>query len=368
MEEIRLKLVSLFKDSLSLWKISTEALESKTLIEAARMSFRLPSSFTFERPDLDASTEDDIVRRRDAERQLHMYQTYEQFKIFCSDSGHLSDSIKSKWSANELVEQPKQDKLIVSLTQIAHGDLNARNLAWADGLKSFFLIDFEHVGNSLAGTDQCRLAVNLLTDLFGSYLDTLYANGPHDDGQDQAAILRITSEIDYVLIQLPRLTTALARGGTTQVNDIFESCMLKRYSRDSGEELWWLISHVLDTLPIDKRNEDKDYAQTNNLLWGYCLFCSCLKEYEYSLRNISIHVLDDVMLAARKQRKTLYDLSAFELYNFLWNEGGLGKHRSKDMLAKLMRYLVSGNLCTRLSLKGGQEIAREFILHSVKNK
>lgn len=342
--EIKSKLVGLFKDSLGLWRIPTDELPSKTLHEAARLSFRLPKVFTFDEPDPSDLAEEDPEIRRAAERQLHLYETYEQFKVFCSNSGHLSDSLKSKWGAEKLAARPRQDKLLSSLTQISHGDLNARNLAWADGLKSFFLIDFEHVGNSLAGTDQCRLAVNLLTDLFGSYLDTLDADGPHAGDQNETAILKITSEIDSVLSKFPILTGALARGGTTRLEDVIEGNTLLKHTLDSGEELWWLISSILSTLPIKRRSDDKEYAQTSNLLWSYCFFCSCLKEYEYSLRNISEQDLDAVMLSARSKRLNLYDLSAFELYRFLWIDDGLGKHRSKEMLAKLMRYFVSGKL------------------------
>ena len=349
LEEIETKLVGLFSDSLGLWKIPTDDIQSTKLHEAARLSFRLPKiCLNFDEPEPSDLNSNDPEVSRAAERRLHLYETYKQFEVFCSNSGHLSDSLKSKWGAERLAARAKQNRILTNLTQISHGDLNARNLAWADGLKSFFLIDFEHVGNSLAGTDQCRLAVNLLTDLFGSYLDTLDADGPQPDGQDDNAISKITTEIDNVLLNLPVLTHALARGGKTRVDDIIDNRTLSEYTLDSGEELWWLISSILRSLPITRESDDKEYAQTSNLLWSYCLFCSCLKEYEYSLRNISEQDLNAVMLAARNARLNLYDLSAFKLYQFLWNEGGLGKHRTKEMLAKLMRYFVSGKLLYRV--------------------
>ncbi len=79
--------------------------------------------------------------------------------------------------------------------QIIHGDLNGRNLAWAQPFSRFFMIDFERTGYGIAGIDHWKLISSLLVDVFWA------ARAVHEEGDHETVnvVERIGADLERVL-------------------------------------------------------------------------------------------------------------------------------------------------------------------------
>lgn len=340
--QIQPKIRQLFTNSLDLWKRIEPSTDVETVVAAVRSAYRLPKICNFEHPDTEELNSEDLDKKNEAKRKADLIKTYEAFVKFSSNSGMLGEELKSRWSAEDLSQFLAPSTLNTDLASITHGDMNARNLAWAAGLNSFFLIDFEHVGYGIDGTDQMRLVVNLTTDLFGSFLETTATRWPTSQ-HDEDEIRKFAGEIDTVLTNLPNAIKAFLSGGDRSVIEIMESIITDGVEEPSQQELWGLIVNIVKTLPSPSRSADKESYRAYNYLWGYCLFCSCLKEFEYSLISIDEEI-ELVLREAKKQKIFLSTISSADLFKFLWTQSSLGEDPSTELLGKIFRYFVAGKL------------------------
>lgn len=342
---LKTKVIALLGPSLELWRNTKYPLAADTLTELVRLAFRLPDWCDFsERPPKEQLNSVDPVVKRDAERRAHLIDTYEKFEEFCRNAGDVGVGLRDFWDAETLSNSDSDANLIKDLASITHGDLNARNLAWSEDLKSFFLIDFEHVGASITGTDHSRLAINLVTELFGAFLDKTGPSGP-TTSINQRQIPYITKEIDTVLEHLPGLIRDLTQGGSTPTAvHVTEFAPNNGKRPEVGSVVWWLIGAILKELPTDVGLKNQDAVETHNYLWGYCLFCSCLKEFEYSLRLLNEDDLDGVLRQARRKSMNLFSMSATDLFEFLWDAENTENNLPKDVLGRIFRYFVAGRL------------------------
>jgi len=156
---------------------------------------------------------------------------------------------------------------------IVHGDLIARNLTWADALGSFFLIDFEHVGPGLKGTDQFRLAANTVTELFTSWIH----ERPDEDNSPLWDALDAGTGFLALLFE-HLMSGAAPLDATTQH-------LVEKH--DGGQGISLVLSSILQTASTCDTDLGTNQGTAEwRKFWAYVLYCAVLKEFEYSCRRV----------------------------------------------------------------------------------
>jgi hypothetical protein len=171
---------------------------------------------------------------------------------------------------------------------IIHGDLNARNLTWAQAFKRFFIIDFEHTGYGLLGVDQFRLVMSLLSDLWSAASRNL----AHSDA-DLVRLKAINSQIELLFAFLDKLTDSIEQNGFSE-QKTFEDDDALRIIKDSfiPQAIIRILSTIRARGDVEHGNQFQVLDKVGDDFWKYVAFCAALKEFEYSLRDLTDELMD----------------------------------------------------------------------------
>lgn len=161
---------------------------------------------------------------------------------------------------------------------IGHGDMNARNLTWAEGLHSLFLIDFEYVGPSPRGCDQFRLAVNLVAELWTAIDSTVLPNRTIDVSKLHNGCVYLAAVFEILI------STNGDHTLSTILNEIDTS-------QDPFVRVLLAITKTIEPSASGKADE---YATAWRWHWALILFCAALKEFSYTCRLAPQEVIQDI--------------------------------------------------------------------------
>jgi hypothetical protein len=204
---------------------------------------------------------------------------------------------------------------------IIHGDLNARNLTWAQAFKRFFIIDFEHVGYGLLGVDQFRLVMSLLSDLWSASARELTSRA------DTERLKSVGERIGLLIIFLDRLTETMANNsfGPEKAIEGLELASLK------DDFVVKAINRVLSTIRSTPAIENPGSFQTLDRIgadfWKYVAFCAATKEFEYSLRDVNDGLIEVLWKAAEHAKEGDSVAPGVLLFNLQTNEASDDQRR-----------------------------------------
>ena len=170
---------------------------------------------------------------------------------------------------------------------VIHGDMNARNLAWAASFQRFFIIDFEHTSSGLRGIDQWRLIYSLLVDSYFEAMTELSSHGAPARRRRAATVAeRIENAVFFVSDVIECMDPAL--GNRFLAN-------MGKYDTDftpgGNNFLIAMLAAILSTVAskekIDVRESfGKLHEQSwNREPWRMMAICAALKELDYSMRD-----------------------------------------------------------------------------------
>jgi len=257
-KKICTEIANVFGPNAELWKTDRELARTKTLT-AVLSAFRIPVTTH------DGMTSIEIDRNFEEEikRLEGMRKSGEPLKF---------ESLIRKWGQD-------RDQNVSFLerehSRICHGDLNARNLTWAEGLQSFFLIDFEHVGPAPNGVDQFRLLVNLVTELWSE----LNSNISPDDTEGKSEFNNLYAALTNGLGYLKNVFEILIRrGGELPLSKIADHTADKH---PGG------LTEILKTILMTVDSERKLMEPKWRLHWALMLLCASAKEFSYTCRTAS---------------------------------------------------------------------------------
>jgi hypothetical protein len=157
---------------------------------------------------------------------------------------------------------------------IIHGDLNARNLTWSQGLRAFFLIDFEHTDIGLRGADQFRLCVNIIVELV-SAATALCDNRLEE--RDHVILCENLIEAEKMLCSFQKELFVAGQ------NVSGKTIVLAVDTSGKAGPLTKIIHCILKTVFEFEPGGDKSAF---NLLWSEMLLIAALKEACYASRNV----------------------------------------------------------------------------------
>lgn len=317
--DMQTALKTFFATALNLWE-SRDNLKQNPLrqnvIRATREAFRLPMTW-----DINASsghTNDPL-----GTRQEDLCTTFATFKEILS-----TNLLEDKW-ALDVTQNPIIDSdEFKNLEAIVHGDLNARNLTWAGGLKSFFMIDFEHVGPGFRGVDQCRLIVNLIAELFGEAV----AEGPPDETQ----LIRLLGEVDQGVEFISEVGRYLLKGKRLSFMDISK----KSLEKNAESDLCKILDGLIRSLENQHKTQTVNQYPKWNRFWGYVLFCSALKEFEYSCRSTNYEGRHAILSQLDPNKNRILGLNAQELKYLVQTSLNLDPERDSFKLSNYFRHFT----------------------------
>ena len=222
------------------------------------------------------------------------------------DDGHknLSDTIRR---IRDLLINPPPRFLIgtprwKTVHTIMHGDLNARNLSWAEAFERFFIIDFEHVGYGILGIDEFRLIMSLLSDLWGATTKSL--TGIH--AATDSRLAKIGTRIELLVVFLDRLSDTFA-DDRYEFDGPFKSDASPQLGGVSNDFVVKAIGRILSSIRRGRARTPMSFGPLDGIgadYWKYVAFCAAAKELEYSLRDLTdelVEVLNRSMVAAKKK-------------------------------------------------------------------
>jgi hypothetical protein len=187
--------------------------------------------------------------------------------------------LTSKWSGSLPVKKTMTDNNFYWV--VAHRDLNARNLTWAAGVHSFFLIDFEQVGPSPRGCDQFRLMVNLVAESWTAWDQEVKRHNRNADrlfSELEAGINFIITLFELLFVYKEHLKEA-AKNAKTQ------------WGADS--KLVCILHKIIETLQRPADNGDDEIPWYG--YWSFVLFCAVTKEFAYTLRIAKAESIQGVL-------------------------------------------------------------------------
>ena len=352
--DVNKKLKMLFKDGLSLWQTKgqdnyqaiPDVLKSAGA-SMARKAFRLPQTWNIEQccKKLD---------KHSTNEEKYQYNLYKAYCKFNNVIGNDSEGIKSIDTMLNEESIPMGygvdgDNLIHQIASIGHGDLNARNLTWSGGLESFFMIDFEHVDYYFIGADQYRLAVNLVVNIVGEVYEAEQNNNDIDE-----RVLKLCIEIDRSVQLITKFHKNLSASAVTEYANLFKeeyANLFKEENSDEHKRSKCHLSSVILTLFYTlkdifyKKNQSIRKTQWFMQFYGYVLFCSVLKELDYSC-----HALDDndstlqniIHTVKSNKEKGLLEVTSFELLKIIRDK--LGKQYDRRLCGLYFRHLISAKM------------------------
>jgi hypothetical protein len=258
-ERITSEIQNVFGANAELWRTDKELTKKKPL-PAVESALRIPK--------------DNLERERRA-----FNQEIERLQGMRTSGKSLSfDTLIHQWGQ-------KQNQNVSTLekehSRICHGDLNARNLTWAEGLQSFFLIDFEHVGPAPNGTDQFRLIVNLVAELWGG-LDSIKSP---DDTESRSEFNNLYAALSNGLDYLKTVFEILIRRGGESPLSIIADHTAEKYPSGLTE----ILKTILMTVDPDRKLREPKWR----FHWALMLLCAAAKEFSYTCRTASAITLGE---------------------------------------------------------------------------
>ena len=229
----------------------------------------------------------------DKRRKERLDGALERFNEISRLSPLKREDFAAKFDATEHDARVIDREELKKHRSIIHGDLNARNLTWADAFSSFFLIDFEHVGPGFKGIDQFRLAVNTVTELFSAWEEN------RADGKDTRIWEALDAGIDF-LVSLFRELRTPARPPLHKI-DIVEN--VDGDPSNAGTAIKSVLASILKTASYPEGNTEQGTTRWRQF-WAYVLLCAVLKEFEYSC----LRAQKDVVRELAGQRDVCSDL------------------------------------------------------------
>ena len=321
--DIKPALIELFEPGLNLWKRKdSKDYESMTALNAVRKALRLPKIWP---PNGDS---DDREKRR----QEDFKSTIDGFRKILEAIGIAgSDKVLlKKWICDDTKYKLISPEYLNSA--IVHGDLNARNLTWSGGLKSFFMIDFEHVGPQFRGIDQFRLSINLVVDLMGEALTEI----SYEELQEKDHLFE---EIDNGIKFLIKLSNSLVKGTSKNLKNLCIDVLneLKSEKPDKKDEckLCILLKAIICSIKYDVKKNKKEWSR----FWGYVLFCTALKEYEYSSRSVNEETVLKILNSEKPNIINPLTYNSKETINFLFSNPNI-KDAQRE-IGYYFRYLTA---------------------------
>jgi len=308
-------LKTFFSTDLILWKLPNDAIsEYKSPIEAARSLLRLPVNYRI-LTDSDyqlSSTEDNTIDSK-TKRKNDFIRTHQAFRAIQSTANPNPDIdyFKNTWDPDSWSKHNGERRSVIGkndlkeILTIIHGDMNARNLTWAAGLKCFFMIDFEHVGHGFEGLDQLRLMVNIVVELFGEIFK--------DDSNFRRCYKELFKEIDNITTYISKLSKGLFNCRTT-IDGIVDYDEFNSIQKIGLCSIFHELSSPLRNHSLSVTKETSNYWSR---FWGYVLFCSALKEFHYSCKNLKKDLLNVIINEAKLKKLSLLDATSEDLYEFL---------------------------------------------------
>lgn len=218
---------------------------------------------------------------------------------------------------------------------ISHGDMNARNLTWAEELKSFFLIDFEHVGPSLKGIDQFRLAVNLTAELRQGWSAVKPPIGSQGSKQIQG-LQRILNQVDIgcsFLISL--FSNFIEDGGPATLSKMIENA--RRASKATKASLAGILQSIVLTVDKDPNHNTKHWR----FHWALLLLSSITKEFSYSCRNTDERHVEEILRGREPA-----DMKAAEI------DAAIDEFASKGRITPMQKFPLFRHLIAARMLSG----------------
>ena len=172
-----------------------------------------------------------------------------------------------------------------SIQAIVHGDLNARNLAWAGAFKRFFLIDFEHVDYGFQGIDQFRLVMSLTADMWTACMERL----PSKSGGLRTKYEKVGDAIEQALILIDKFTDAMT-DKRFSTKEAYEEKGPGLRKEAQAQFFARAIATILSTIANRPRSSDdvrfEDLEDAGPDWWRFMAFAASAKEFEYSLRDM----------------------------------------------------------------------------------
>lgn len=248
-EKIKEELDAVFGRNAKLWKTVPEGIREDTL-SAVVSAFRIP-------------------KRRAKERKIFEAEIGRLQALRASGRGLDFGSLIKQWGSNQAQNVSVLER---EHFRICHGDLNARNLTWAEGLQSFFLIDFEFVGPNPNGTDQFRLIVNLVTELWTGLNSVKSPDAGKNIDEFNNLHTALTLGLDYLK---DVFATLMGHGGESPLSVIAEDSARKHPS-----ELTDILKTILVTVDPDQKLGEAKWR----FHWALMLLCSAAKEFSYTCR------------------------------------------------------------------------------------
>jgi V8-like Glu-specific endopeptidase len=317
-EDMAGALDKLFRTGMIHWRESSSPIQGgATSLHLARQAFRLPKHWI--QP---ISDEDKAARAR--REDLNNAQT--RFALLVGDVGKTR--FKDAWEMKRR-EVPFWDRVIgIQSLQPAtiHGDLNSRNLTWSSELKSFFMIDFEHVGQWFFGVDQFRLLVNLVTETF---------EAASTEGQNEDDLLRLMNEIDQAVKYLWRIARVLFTAPHKGLGDLAADT----FKTFRTSQLCTIISTLLNCVELGHRAE---HLIERNRFWSYVLFCAALKEFEYSCRSTEAERVEQIL--TRGKGSAIYRLNAAAIRDLIENISELRHETNSVAFSNYFRHFTAARL------------------------
>lgn len=302
-------LKAVFGRNATLWKsIPTTEPWSQDPTTAVLTAFNIP----LQDDDGRNTFEDDIARLRTLRKAAHTDLSF----------GNLLKLFRQTAPAS-------LEELQLENFRICHGDLNSRNLTWAEELQSFFLIDFERVGPNVIGTDQFRLLVNLVSELRSGW----DAAQDLDAQEAETGLANLYKELERGLSYLSKVFTLLIGPGKSP-RGLDEIATKEAQARFADSKLVKTFATILKTVAPDK-------LKTANWRchWALMMLCSAAKEFSYSCCLVDQQHINE-LLNGRKfdDTNSMREIETL-VENYVADKPGL-----KNLTGNFMRYFVAARL------------------------
>ena len=253
-----------------------------------------------------------------------------------------------------------------SMYAIVHGDLNARNLAWSAALEHYILIDFEHTDIGIWGSDQARLIINLLVDLYSGisvgedslfhesidatcdWVKTVWKQYGEVADKENTCLIKVEKEFSKKIEDWPD-------DGSVDIDDSITSDEAKVLLKG-------FIAKILLSFYHHDGNEQSEKI-SNSTKWNRTmramLEMAILKEFEYSVINVKRAKLNIDQINAVNALSSTFALKDIlrELYGlscFKSPERSDGSSTEDDLITEqkraVARYFISYNLLYQLCL------------------
>lgn len=235
-----------------------------------------------------------IKRSFSNNEKLKILSFFESVQRYCkSEIGNTTETIKYNKFDNfiktlnskmGIASIPSKENLPAKKAYI-HGDLNGNNLTWSEVNKRFVLIDFEHVGLGVYGSDQLKL---LFSTVFDSNQE---ANRMLKDGKIDISnlhswnqvIRKIIKAIHFATVMIGKLDNSNNRiVDATSYDTIFSR--IGNVIKKSDDKCLKIVGEIFSTITIPKSSSKASEIRS---FWITLIRSFALKHFEYGMINLA---------------------------------------------------------------------------------